>query len=365
MVYKQITIKNFRGIKSIELNNLSRINLLLGKNSVGKSSILEAIFLLTGSDNPNLLLSIDLFRNIIHNSAEDFAFVFNNLNYSNSPEISAILNNNNDSTRDLNIKPSFSIGESTQNNSKFSTDTLIESQVNSIDLITAIKTKHSQKITQKSSISIGKNIDGTINFNINRDLKAKPFIGALFDSTVNNSSADLFSRLNSLIVDKKKDDLIKSLKSINKEIVDINLGAGNMVYVDLGIKFKKLVPLNLLGDGAIKITKIILNLNHIKNGVLLIDEIENGLHYTILDEIWNTIIQLSEKLNVQLFVTTHSKEAIESLNRCINKLESTKGKDLISCYTINKNSENEMLASYYNVSSFKEIVNGNFEIRGE
>lgn len=364
MVYKNITIKNFRGIKSLELKKLSRINLLLGKNSSGKSSILEAIFLLTGSDNPNLILSIDLFRNIIHNTADDFAFIFNNLNYSNEPEISADLTSDK-CHRNLKIKPNYSLSDGIKGASGISTDSLFENQVNSIELISSFKTNHSPKIINFSNISIGKNIDGTPKFNIKLDSKSKPFVGALFDGTMNFNARDIYERLNSIIIDKKKNEVIEGLKFINNNIVDISLGSGNMIYVDLGDKFNKLVPLNLLGDGAIKITRIILNLNYIRNGVLLIDEIENGLHYTILDEVWGIILKLSEKLKVQVFLTTHSKEAIESLNRCLNKAEFKSSENLISAYTINKNSQNEMLASYYNFISFKEIIDSNLEIRGE
>lgn len=104
MVYKNLKISNFRGISQLELSDFSRINVLLGRNSSGKSSILEAIFLLSGSNTPNLTLNVDLFRNLRHDAANDFTFLFNKLDYNNKPEFSADLFKNNGNKK-LSINP--------------------------------------------------------------------------------------------------------------------------------------------------------------------------------------------------------------------------------------------------------------------
>lgn len=71
------------------------------------------------------------------------------------------------------------------------------------------------------------------------------------------------------------------------------------------------VPLKSLGDGMSRIFQIILSLVNAKDGVLLIDEFETGLHWGVQEEVWNLVFQLSKKLNVQIFATTHSRDCIK------------------------------------------------------
>jgi predicted ATP-dependent endonuclease of OLD family len=49
-----------------------------------------------------------------------------------------------------------------------------------------------------------------------------------------------------------------------------------------------------------------------KDGVLLLDEFETGLHYSVQEKLWDIIFMLSEKLKIQVFVTTHSNDCINS-----------------------------------------------------
>jgi AAA15 family ATPase/GTPase len=54
------------------------------------------------------------------------------------------------------------------------------------------------------------------------------------------------------------------------------------------------------------------------NGFLLIDEFENGLHHSIQEKLWEIIFDLSNKLNVQIFVTTHSEDCISGFENVLN-----------------------------------------------
>ena len=71
------------------------------------------------------------------------------------------------------------------------------------------------------------------------------------------------------------------------------------------------IPLKKMGDGLTRLFHIILALVNSKNGFLLIDEFENGLHWSTHPKIWDSIIRLSEKLNVQVIATTHSRDCIK------------------------------------------------------
>ncbi|MGH2509710.1 MAG: AAA family ATPase [Ktedonobacteraceae bacterium] len=75
------------------------------------------------------------------------------------------------------------------------------------------------------------------------------------------------------------------------------------------------LPLGSLGNGMLRILGIVLALANAKDGILLVDEIENGIHYSAQQEVWQMIFSLAPKLNVQVFATTHSWDCIEGFQK--------------------------------------------------
>ena len=82
IMFSNIYIKNYRGLRNAELNKLSQINLLFGKNNCGKSSILESIFLISGQSNPTLPVNVNSLRGISSFSEQAMAIDF----YDSNPE---------------------------------------------------------------------------------------------------------------------------------------------------------------------------------------------------------------------------------------------------------------------------------------
>jgi AAA15 family ATPase/GTPase len=101
-------------------------------------------------------------------------------------------------------------------------------------------------------------------------------------------------------------------------------------------KLDDYIKLSELGDGLRSYISIISALYACKNSYLFIDEIDNGIHYTQLDKLWEIILKLSKEQNVQVFATTHSKEMIESYARVAKKLEDEEIR-FISLYKDNEN----------------------------
>ncbi|SJM96418.1 AAA family ATPase [Crenothrix polyspora] len=94
------------------------------------------------------------------------------------------------------------------------------------------------------------------------------------------------------------------------------------------------------GDGLRHYISIICALYACENGYLFIDEIDNGIHYSQLDRLWELILTLSKKTNCQLFAITHSKEMLESFARVAKKLNEQD----ISYTTLVKNKQQEIKA---------------------
>ncbi|MDB9314096.1 AAA family ATPase [Spirulina sp. CS-785/01] len=79
------------------------------------------------------------------------------------------------------------------------------------------------------------------------------------------------------------------------------------------------LPLKSMGDGMTRLFHIIVALVNAKNGILLIDEFENGLHWTVQPKVWNIIFKLAKKLNVQVFATTHSRDCVKAFDTIWNQ----------------------------------------------
>ncbi len=148
---------------------------------------------------------------------------------------------------------------------------------------------------------------------------------------------------NHLCLSTFEDDVINGLKLIIPDIQRIGLKEEYVKFVDeiqrklssiLKAKIEGLdfaVPLESFGGGVLRDFGIILS----KDGVLLIDEFENGLHYSVQPEIWKLILTLAKRLNVQVFATTHSWDCIEAFKEATGEC-----KEDISCQLIRLSKKN-------------------------
>ena len=85
------------------------------------------------------------------------------------------------------------------------------------------------------------------------------------------------------------------------------------------------VPLKSLGDGAIRLFGVALALANSRNGFLLIDEAENGIHYSVQHDFWRMILQTAHKDNVQVVATTHSWDCVKGFARAATEFEDAEG----------------------------------------
>ena len=118
---------------------------------------------------------------------------------------------------------------------------------------------------------------------------------------------------------KQIDGIIKSLKFIDDRLDSLFLGilrSEQVIYADIGEP--QLIPLQIMGDGILRLLDILLAINQAENGFVLIDEVENGLHYSIQESIWRVISEASVKNNTQVFATTHSLECVVYAHEALN-----------------------------------------------
>ncbi len=352
-MFTKFRIKNFRCFKDLTLDNLARLNLIGGMNNVGKTSILEAIFLHLGSHLPDIPLRINSFRGIeiFNNNPESmWGWLFYQKNIHNHIELIAIEDNK--IAIELLIKEKqeeldFSELQSEKNIKISSSST---TTIGSQELVFSY-TKGSQKA--ESSLLIMN--DGSIRGKREHiNLMSGVFIVSQIRSI--REDAERFSNLEKV---NQQTEIIEALQLLEPRLIRLAVLVESglpIIAGDIGIG--ELVPISYMGEGLSRLLSIILAIANTQNGVILIDEIENGLHYSKMVDIWKAIDCISQKNNTQIFATTHSMECIESANQAFLELES----DNFRYYRLERDKQNnEIKVLTYD----KETINTSVELQLE
>jgi hypothetical protein len=107
--------------------------------------------------------------------------------------------------------------------------------------------------------------------------------------------------------------VVKALASVERRLKGLDIlviGGEPVVHADIGLGTP--VPLPMMGEGFNRIFAIVLAIANFADGIVLIDEIENGLHFSALEQLWGAVHEMAVKTNVQIFATTHSMECVRS-----------------------------------------------------
>src|SRR5205814_874951 len=118
------------------------------------------------------------------------------------------------------------------------------------------------------------------------------------------------------------------------------------------------LPLSTLGDGMQRTLAIALALTNTKDGMLLIDEFENGLYYSLQPDVWRFIFRLARQLNVQVFAATHSLDCIQAFQRVADE-DSQAESILVRLDT----KDNDVGAVVFDEEELASITRGQIEVR--
>ncbi len=350
----RIDIERFRGFPKIEIEDFKDLNLIVGKNNSGKTSLLEAIFLSIGVSNPNLAIIIDNLRSLQHDQTEDFQFIFYNLDYSENIKIETEFVNVSQ-FRKLSIKPTYEKAKNIEiKPNEISTNTNVSfGKIDGIEFDFSVKSlKKSKDNYQKAILQFS-----TAGLKVIQPATYRETILGVFLRPITTLN-DVYDRLDKIVVKKGEDRFIKALHHIDKRISGISLGAKNMIYFDIGID--RLIPIQIMGDGIIRLLSYLVTIANAENGVVLIDEIENGFHYSVLGNVWESIYDAAKQYNVQIFATTHSFECAKAFN----KIQSSRllNEDTLRLYRIEK-VKDEFQTFKYDSEVLQSSIESNWEIR--
>jgi AAA15 family ATPase/GTPase len=300
MTYASLHIEKFRSIASLDMNGLKPVNVLVGKNNSGKTSVLEALFLVSGMSSPQLAVNINLFRNINIEKADDLLSLFYQMEKQNHPYIKTDL-------RDLKIVPHVGGPKEIKGfNAEIISDTMRSSIAeNSMDGLTFEFKVNVSSQTWSSALLFQ---PGMLQEQVARTYKET--IPCHFLNT-QSLSQNRPINISNLMQNNLLDDMIHALQEIEPAITDLRMGNNNILYAKTG---QKLMPFNLMGGGTTRFLSILSGIAECKNGVCLIDEMENGFHYSAMKPLWRAVLKMAELNQVQLFITSHSDDCLRALS---------------------------------------------------
>jgi len=280
-MYTKLSFTNFRGFKSLELDGLKRVNLIVGKNNAGKTSLLEGILLL---GTPDLLVEQaeipDPFRVATERARGDSA---NWLIH--------------DDERESRLTFGYQLNDLEEST------LLLYRKAPPKELIPGFRKRFQVRgcagFTSSDYVAVGCSAISA-GLPLPDDL-VKPFADAIRSR-------------------EGKDRITRLLRSVDSRIDEVRLDvASNMPFVAVDVGLRNLVPLTQAGQGIYRLVSVYSSLLSSLSTIGLIDEIENGLHYTALPQVWQGLAEVAEQLDLQLFVTTHSNECLEAAHAAFAK----------------------------------------------
>lgn len=369
-----IVIKNFKAIRSLEIDDIQRFNLIVGKNNSGKTSVLEAFFQSINPGNAALLGKINRFRNLNLLNPDSWKAFFYKFNPDSEIYIKSSLKTLGE-TRLIKIRPIMKknqllIENKSKNgivngDSSASVEKVIDGLNLDFEIIQDEDTKkyHSQIKNNKdlpSPIESGQYIIQPFISENDEDYECPTNGSFLNPINIFDGLGDRFSKI---VIQKQKDEIIERLKHLEPQLFDLEL-VGSLVYADLN--YDELVEIRTMGDGFLKLFSILTYIIRNENGILLIDEIENGLHFSTLNLVWKSIFELAEKYNVQIIATTHSYECVKALYNCCTDLSDDNGSytnENIRVFRIERKLEDKFKAIKYNAGNLEKALAKEWEIR--
>ena len=319
---KDITINNYKLFKSFTVKDLPRILLIGGQNNCGKTSFLEAVFFVFDSQNSNMFINSLAWRglNTIPNDPQSIlAPSFHNFLLDQLMTFDYVLTPSLKRKLSYKFIPSHGQVSAQYENGK-STIKISQSQspqTNQPTHLGSIEISYHSEKSIKNFLNLdqrGMSIERKAQaLQYNQGINATLIISYITSSSIEKSLISIYGELDRL---NNTDKVLEALQIIEpklKSLSIIPIADQPTIHGDIGIGRK--IPLALMGQGIDNFLSILLSISVIKNGIVLIDEIENGFHHSVLPSVWKTIATHAKANNVQVIATTHSQEIImEAVN---------------------------------------------------
>ncbi len=275
---KSLHLKYFRGFRDTRILRLQRVNLITGENGTGKTGLLEALHLMLLGDLGQLVGISSAFRSNQGDSRDDFqsfwAWLFHE--------------------RRTDLKP-YIRAEQTEGPGMFAEMTFSHTG--------EIQISQGRAQSHERSITLGPDGSSRSHLTSSADRPKVLVQSTRLGQPVND--AELYNRVS--LTAGGEERILELMRVVEPRLQKLRFSkitSQPLVYAHLG--FQHFLPATQMGQGFSRLLTLFCEMMVSQAKVLLIDEIENGLHYSVLGEIWKGIGALAEKEDIQVFATTHS-----------------------------------------------------------
>jgi AAA15 family ATPase/GTPase len=308
---KSLKIENFRGFESFELKQLGRINLLVGENNCGKTSLLEAVQIFLSRANLEPLSRLMVQRSeLLDNPKGHLELEVRHLFYGHDLGIFSISGTNGD------LKEELTLGAREMSPTKFGElPESFDGARNSLLFHWSSEATDYQPLKAHSfEFPLSQDDSLLIHlFRVPRKMENLPSVNTQFIPAISVDVNDLFKLFEDVVLKPEEEIIYQALRTIDSKCERLY---GKVTAKRFEVKLtglKNPVPLGSLGDGMSRMLRLALGLANAKSGVLLVDEIDTGLHFTVMVDMWRMLWQIAKDLDIQIFATTHSRDCWESL----------------------------------------------------
>lgn len=284
---KSIHIKNFRLFRDLKIEPLNRVNLIAGENNSGKTALLEGIYLLFGNTNDFFRLPSGLRSDQAPDNFENFwKWLFHQKRLEYPIEIRT-------ATDDLSA--------------------YVVTVPAHGPLAKGITFHYEEEGVWSGSREVTEGGGGS-----SSNQPAWPAL-SIFSTILSSpiEDAEYFNRIAAKRDGEKR--LIGLLSVVEPRLQDLKylkLGQQPLVYADVGME--DLIPITQLGQGFTRLLRLYSEILYAKSKIILIDEIENGIHYKAMPKVWKGIATIAREEDLQVFATTHSYECIRSAHEAFS-----------------------------------------------
>jgi len=366
----------FRGIKDLKIKDIGNINLIVGDNNSGKTSVLESMMLLRNVKEFSNILNVIRLRD--NNFYSPFRMsTFDNFLYMFNPE---------ENEKHIAVEGKIKRKKVGMNMTGTLENVMVDYNEISERNRKVNGRNNSEAIYEESEIAefqgkinsyVGKSELETEEFKINQYTRlmgvrvSRPsLIEIVYVSPTEHTSGNVFSRI--VKNDSYKEIVLKVIRIFDENIEDMLYLKNEQTSRPIEcLKHKKLgiMPLATYGDGIKKALLLANSIVKAANGILLVDEIETAIHAKYYDDIFKFVIKACIQFNIQLFATTHSIEAVDGFlatqYNSEKEIYDEDAQDLIRVITFRKNIEMNKTDS--RVLTGKEVFenrsNFGFEVR--
>lgn len=321
-MYSSIEISGFRSLEQVRLEGVSRVNLLVGTNNSGKTSVLECIGLLHSAGDQRVLRSLLEMRgewlpDEDRGRVYDIAQLFSCRDMSRRIRISGQRSVRGSPPEAIAAELSVQTGHGPVDGLPLQYDDDEADDESPARLVWSTSegtSKFRAALTADGMLPVRQ--VSRPNWSADDETPRVQIIGT--GGLVSGDVSDIFE---DVVLTDAEDRAVEAMQLIEPRVERLAVlpsrraphgdsARGGILLRLQGIDGR--VPIGSVGDGMWRLLGLALALARARGGVLLVDEIDTGLHYTVMQKMWTMIAKRSKSLDVQVFATTHSRDCYES-----------------------------------------------------